>query len=96
MELGGRFIMKTERIEARVDPDVRKLIMAAAELEGRSISEFLVMSAKERAEQTLHRQTVYRLTVEDQVRFAEALLDPPPLNDAMQEALDLHEQTVEP
>lgn len=88
--------MKTERIEARVDPDIRKLIMAAAELEGRSVSEFLVMSAKERAEQILHRQTVYRLTAEDQVRFAEALLNPPPLNDAMQEALAMHKQTVAP
>ncbi len=88
--------MKTERIEARVEPDVRKLIMAAAELEGRSISEFLVASAKERAEQTLHHQTVYRLTVEDQRRFAEAILDPPPLNDAMKEARALHEKLIEP
>ena len=88
--------MKTERIEAQVEPEVRKLIMAAAELEGRSISEFLVVSAKERAEQTLHRQTVIRLTTEDQIRFAEAILDSPPLNDAMNEALALHEQLVEP
>ena len=88
--------MKTERIEARVDPDVRKLIMAAAEMEGRSISEFLVASAKERAEQTLHRHAVYHLTAEDQIRFAEAILDPRPLNDAMKEGLALHEQLVEP
>ncbi len=87
--------MKTERIEVRVDPDVHKLIMAAAEMEGRSISEFLVASAKERAEQTLDRHAIYRLTAEDQIRFAEAILDPPPLNDAMQEAKALHEQLIE-
>lgn len=88
--------LKTERIEARVDPDVRKLIVAAAELQGRSVSEFMVASAKERAEEVLHRQSVIRLTAEDQLRFAEMMLDPPPLNDAMNEALAEHEQFIEP
>ncbi|QDV13528.1 hypothetical protein CA51_34180 [Rosistilla oblonga] len=88
--------LKTDRIEARVEPSVRKLIVAAAQLEGRSVSEFLVASAKERAEAALYRQTVIRLTAEDQLRFAEAILDPPPLNDAMHEALALHEQLIDP
>jgi uncharacterized protein (DUF1778 family) len=87
---------KTERIEARVDPDVRRLIVAAAELEGRSVSEFLVASAKERAEETLHRNTVLHLACEEQRRFAEAIIDPPPLNKAMKEAFALHQQLIEP
>ena len=86
--------LKTERIEARVDPDIRDLITEAADLEGCSISEFLVVSAKERAEKTLHRTRVFRLTEESQVRFAELVLDPPPPNQAMQEAKVLHDQLI--
>lgn len=87
---------KTERIEASVEPEVRNLIVAAAKLEGRSVSEFLVESAKQRAEESLHRQTVIRLTAEDQLRFAEAIFNPPPLNEAMKAALELHERQIEP
>ncbi|WP_419580824.1 DUF1778 domain-containing protein [Stieleria magnilauensis] len=86
--------LKTERIEARVEPDVRELIMEAADLEGCSVSEFLVASAKERAEKTLHRTRVIRLTEESQIRFAELILNPPPPNKAMQEAKAIHEQLI--
>lgn len=85
---------KTERIEARVEPDVRTLIHEAAEREGCSISEFVVASAKERAEKALRHQRVIRLTEESQIRFAELILDPPPLNDAMKEAITLHDQLI--
>ena len=88
--------LKTERIEARVEPDIRELIVAAAALEGRSVSEFLVASAKERAEKAMHQQTVIRLTEESQIRFAEMMLDPPPPNDAMNEAIDLHARLIIP
>ena len=88
--------LKTERIEARVEPDIRELIVAAAVLEGRSVSEFLVASAKERAEKAMHQQTVIRLTEESQIRFAEMMLDPPPLNAAMNEAIDLHARLIIP
>lgn len=88
--------LKTERIEARVEPDVRELIVAAAELEGRSVSDFLVASARDRAEKAIHQQTVIRLTEESQIRFAELMLDPPPLNDAMDEAIDLHARLIIP
>ncbi len=88
--------LKTERIEARVEPEVRNLINEAAELEGCSVSEFLVASAKERAERALHHQTVIRLTTESQIRFAELILDPQPPNEAMKEAIELHKQQIVP
>lgn len=88
--------LKSERIEARVAPDVRELIVAAAELEGRSISEFMVACAKARAEEALHRQSIIELSAEDQHRFVEAILNPPPLNQAMRDAVKLHDQLVEP
>ncbi len=88
--------LKTVRIEARVEPDIRDLIVAAAELEGRSVSDFLVASARERAERALHEQVVVRFTEESQIRFAELMLDPPPFNAAMNEAIELHKQQIIP
>jgi len=88
--------LKTERIEARVEPEIRNLIHEAAELEGCSVSEFMVASAKERAEKALHHQQLIRLTAESQMRFAELVLDPPPPNDAMNEAIELHSQQIIP
>ena len=86
--------LKTERIEARVTPDLRELILEAAGVEGCSLSEFLVASAKERAEKILQRVRVIRLTEESQIRFAELMLTPPPPNDAMLEAKALHDQLI--
>lgn len=87
--------LKTERIEARVEPEIRNLIHEAAELEGCSVSEFLVASAKDRAEKAMHRRTVIRLTQESQVRFAEMILDPPPPNDAMKEAIEEYDRMID-
>lgn len=87
--------LKSERIEARVEPDVRELIMDAADLEGCSVSEFLVASAKERAEKTLHRTRVIRLTEESQIRFAELILDPPQPNEAMKEAMTEYDRMID-
>jgi uncharacterized protein (DUF1778 family) len=86
--------LKTERIEARVAPEIRELITDAAELEGCSVSEFLVASAKDRAERTLQRIRLLRLTEESQIRFAELMLNPPPPNEAMNEAKALYDQLI--
>jgi len=87
--------LKSERIEARVEPSVRELITEAADLEGCSVSEFLVASAKERAEKTLHRTRVIRLTEESQIRFAELILNPPPPNEAMKEAMAEYDRLID-
>lgn len=86
--------LKSGRIETRADPDVRELIVEAADLEGGSVSEFLVASAKERAEKTPNRTRVIHLTEESQIRFAELILDPPPPNEAMEEAKAINEQLI--
>lgn len=84
----------TEVIEARVNQQIRDLIKEAAEIEGCSVSEFLVASAKERAEKTLQRTRVLRLTEESQTRFAELLLHPPPPNEAMREAKAIYDRLI--
>lgn len=78
---------RTARVEARIAPDALAVVRRAAELQGRSISDFLVAAALKDAHQTIEDAQIIRLSVDDQHRFAELLLDPPPLAPAMQRAL---------
>ena len=78
---------RTARVEARIAPDALAVVRRAAELQGRSISDFLVAAALKDAHQTIEDAQIIRLSVDDQQRFAELLLDPPPLAPAMQRAL---------
>jgi uncharacterized protein (DUF1778 family) len=68
---------KSERLEARVTPEQKELIQRAAELTGRSVTEFLVSSAEAEARRTIREQALITLSVRDGLAFAGAILDPP-------------------
>ena len=82
---------RTSRLEARIDPGVLSLVKRAAELQGRSVSDFVVTAAQEAACKTIADAGVIRLSAEDQVRFVDLLLNPPPLAPALLRAKDAHE-----
>ena len=79
---------RTERIEARTTPDTLAMVRRAAELQGRSLSDFVVSAAEQAARKALEDAHVIRLAAEDQVRFVEALLNPAQPNPAMVRAFD--------
>lgn len=68
---------RTARIEARITPDALALVRRAAELQGCSLSDFLVTAAKNAAYKTIEETNIIRLSAEDQIRFVELLLNPP-------------------
>ena len=68
---------RTSRIEARIAPDVLALVRRAAEILGRSVSDFVVVAAQEAAHRTIEETHLIRLSVEAQQRFADCLLKPP-------------------
>ena len=74
---------KTARIEARIAPDALAIVKRAAELQGRSVSDFIVAAAQEAATRTIEENQIIRLSVEDQRAFADAILNPPPPPPAM-------------
>lgn len=78
---------RTARIEARIAPEALAVVRRAAELQGRSVSDFLVAAALKDALQTIEDAQIIRLSVADQQRFADMLLNPPPLAPAMHRAL---------
>ena len=67
----------------------------AAELQGRSLTYFVVSAAHEAAQRAIAEQAILRWSAEDQRRFAEALIQPPAPNAALNEAKRLHLENVE-
>lgn len=86
---------RSARIEARIAPEVLAVVKHAAEILGRSLSDFIVAAAQEVAHRTIEETTLIRLSVEDQRRFAQLLLDPPELAPAMKRAKQAHSELIE-
>lgn len=85
---------KTSRVEARIAPDVLALVRRAAEIQGRSISDFLVAAAQEAACRTIEDTQIIRLSLLDQERFAQALENPPPPSAALDRAAQAHARLI--
>ncbi|HNU11611.1 MAG TPA: DUF1778 domain-containing protein [Rubrivivax sp.] len=85
---------RTARVEARIAPDALAVVRRAAELQGRSISDFVVAAALKDAQRTIEDAQIIRLSVEDQQRFAALLIDPPPLAAAMKRALKARQSLI--
>jgi uncharacterized protein (DUF1778 family) len=85
---------RTARIEARIAPDALAIVKRAAELQGRSVSDFVVAAAQEAANRAIEEAHIIRLSVEDQRAFAEAILNPPPLTPAMERAIANHRRLI--
>ncbi|MGD9681775.1 MAG: DUF1778 domain-containing protein [Candidatus Obscuribacterales bacterium] len=71
---------KEERLEARCSAEVKQRIEHAAELQGRSITDFLVSAADEQACKIIEQYQVVKLTVQQSEALADALLNPPAAN----------------
>ncbi len=88
-------VHRTERLQARVAPDVHATLKRAAEMEGRSVSDFVIAAAHAAAQRAIEQTQIIRLSFEDQRRFAEALINPPEPNETLRRAAKLHAEHVE-
>jgi uncharacterized protein (DUF1778 family) len=85
---------RTARIEARIAPDALAIVKRAAEIQGRSVSDFVVAAAQDAARKAIEEAQIIRLSVEDQRAFVEAILNPPPLTPAMKRAIDRQRRLI--
>ena len=77
---------KTARLEARLTDEQKALFQHAADLTGRSLTEFVVSSAQEVATRTVREHDVLTLSGRDRRFFVEALLKPNPHNKRLKQA----------
>ena len=77
---------KTARLEARLTDEQKTLFQHAADLTGRSLTEFVVSSAQEVASRTVREHEVLTLSGRDRQVFVDALLKPNPPNRRLRQA----------
>jgi uncharacterized protein (DUF1778 family) len=82
---------KRERLEARVTPEQKALFQRAADLTGRSLTDFVVGSAQAAAEATVRTHQMLELTARETESFLAALQDPPAPNQRLRAAAREHQ-----
>lgn len=80
--------VKKERFYARLTPTQKDLLQRAAYLSGRSLSDFIVSIATERAEAVIREREIISLSVRNSQFFAELMLNPPAPNEALRKAVE--------
>ena len=83
---------RVERLEARITSAQKSLIQRAAELEGRSVTDFVVASVQEAARRTLADHEIISLSASDSRAFVDALLAPPPVNARLVESVQRYRE----
>lgn len=85
---------RTARLEARVAPDILAAVRRAAEIAGRSVSDFVVEAARAAAERTIEETQIIRLSLADQERVAALLSLAPKTSPALDRAMDAHRKLI--
>lgn len=67
----------TARLEALISTDLYAMLKRAAELQGRTMTDFVVAAVQDAAQRAIEQAEVIRLSAADQQCFAAALLSPP-------------------
>ena len=99
MGLPGLFIgdpgtAKTARLEARLPTEVYAMLKRAAEIEGHSLSGFVVAAASSAARQTIESAEMIRLGRTAQEQPVDLLLNPPAPNTALKKAFATHRELI--
>ena len=76
----------TARLEARISTDLHAMLKRAAEIQGRTMTDFVIAAVQEAAQQAIAQTEIIRLSLADQECFAQALLSPPPPAPALERA----------
>ena len=79
--------MTTNRLAARVKPDTYVLIKRAAEIEGITLADFMITNLQAAARKVIAASEIIHLSLEDQHRLADALLEPHQPNENMLKAM---------
>ena len=74
------------RLEARLPYDVMARLKRAAEIQGRTLTDFVVAAADEVACRAIEQTEIVRLSMESQRQIAAAILDPPAPTPALKRA----------
>ena len=78
--------VSTARLEARISADLHSMLKRAAELQGRTMTDFVVTAVQAAARSAIEQAEVVRMSLAAQECFAQALLSPPSPSPALDRA----------
>lgn len=82
------------RLEARISPATKALLQKAADLEGRTLTDFVIATVQAEAHRVIKQHQTLKLSIEDSEAFADALLNPPQPNNALKAAALRYKQVM--
>jgi uncharacterized protein (DUF1778 family) len=86
----------TARLEARVAPETHALLKRAAELEGRSLTDFVVSAALTAARQTIDQSEILHLSAQSSAFVAGLMADAATAAPALMRAKAHHDRLIRP
>lgn len=81
---------KSNRLEARLSRQQKELIQHAADLVGRSLTDFILSASQEAANKVIREHEVITLTARESENFVNALMNPPDPNLSLKKAAKRH------
>jgi uncharacterized protein (DUF1778 family) len=85
---------RSTRLEARLSPQALAVVKRAAEIEGRSVSDFVVTAARQAAQRTIAETQIIRLSLAHQQELADALASPAKPAPALRRARTAHRRLI--
>ncbi|MCC8377193.1 MAG: DUF1778 domain-containing protein [Rickettsia endosymbiont of Graphium doson] len=74
------------RLEARISPELKNLFSKAAKMQGTSLTNFIIASAKKEADATFKQQTLIDLTLQDKIHLIKNCINDSSPSEELQKA----------
>jgi uncharacterized protein (DUF1778 family) len=84
--------LRKERFDVRTTREQKRLLKRAADLQGRSLTDFVLTSAQEAARRTIAEHTILKLGERDREVFVASLLTPPAPTARLMRAAERHKR----
>ncbi|MEI7844143.1 MAG: DUF1778 domain-containing protein [Gallionellaceae bacterium] len=78
--------ISTARLEARISTELHATLKRAAEIQGRTMTDFVVSAVQDAAQRAIEQSGVIRLSLADQECFASKMMSPPKPTAALKRA----------
>jgi len=85
---------KAYRFDARLNEEQKVLIQKAADLQGRTMTDFVLHSAETAAERTIEERTMLILSAREAEAFVDAILHPPQPGPVLRAAARHYKKTI--
>lgn len=85
---------KVERLEARISKEQKELFQRAADIQGRTLTDFVISSVLKAATEVIQENEMMILSRQDQEVFVAALLNPPAPSTKLKTAAQRYKQNM--